>query len=96
VKPGLVCGLEAPRKLVYTLIRKREGRGRSEKKVWPSCAGDVAVLEEDVTADSTSEDGGLPVRRCWPHERTDEVQKTHWGLVRGEGFCTEVGMDIAG
>jgi hypothetical protein len=69
-----------PRQLVLALIMKREvTRGRSEKKVWPSCAGGVTVLENDVTADSTPEDGGLPVRCCWPHERTDEVKKTPIG-----------------
>jgi hypothetical protein len=65
---------------VLALIMKREvTRGRSEKKVWPSCAGGVTVLENDVTADSTPEDGGLPVRCCWPHERTDEVKKPPLG-----------------
>jgi hypothetical protein len=76
VKPGLVCGLESTAQASEHLNKDGRGtRGRSEQRVWPSCAGGVAVLENDVTADSTPEDRGLPVRCCWPHERTDGVKK---------------------
>jgi hypothetical protein len=62
VKPGLVCGLESTAQASEHLNKDGRGtRGRSEQRVWPSCAGGVAVLENDVTADSTPEDGGLPV-----------------------------------
>jgi hypothetical protein len=45
VKPGLVCGLESTAQASEHLNKDGRGtRGRSEQRVWPSCAGGVAEL----------------------------------------------------